>query len=411
MLELFAVRGQLAVSILVHASLAATTWTASLLAVEAARRASGAPDWLGTADDARARVRVLAPITAVSGLLVVAQLGIFWRAAFEVGGATLGLPLAVAVAASVVRAIVVRRASHPSAVTDYGVVGLGTLSGTAALAALAWLAHPAGADIIAEGQLTASPLAAFWASSGWMRVLHTGLAAVTLGGALLAGGAMRRGHGSMGQLALRAAFLATTLQAVVGVATTRSVAHHEPVKVAAMAAQWNDRTRAPFQLGAWPYDFGEQTRPGVQIPSAMSLLIHGDADAPVEGLLATHMENRPPVAGVYLVTQVKLVAGLLAWVALLVATLRARGPVLPRRLVGWFIVPTTFVTWTLGWLVAELGRSPWTIRGALRVGLATWTPYGMAPTALLWTAAAIGLAVVAGVRCRRLTGPAAAEPS
>jgi len=413
MLELFAVRGQLAVSVLVHVTLAAAAWIATVLAAERARTAQGPASIRSQVmQDRWDRVRILVPITAVSGFLIAAQICIFWQSALSVAGATLIVPLVCAILASIGRAVWVYRTPTPTMAATRGAALLGTLSGVASLTALAWLSHPAGAEIAHEGSLTASAFAAFTSPHGWMRVASTGLAATTLGATFFAAGAARREHDFGLSTTVRTALLALSLQAVVGLATLRSIAQFEPVKLAAMAAQWDDRPNAPMQVGAWPYDFGEKTNPGKRLPVSLSTLVHGDSSAVVQGLLATPMEDRPPVAALYISIQVKVLTSLLAWLVLLGGTVQVARGKRPRRLLAWVATPLVLFNWTLGWLIAEVGRSPWTIRGALRVGQATWLPYGMTPTALLWCIAAVTLAVVAYRSCRRLDPePDAPEPS
>ena len=403
MLELFAVRGQLAITVAIHATLAASTWAASLLAAEGARRSQSQPEWATAAADWWARTRILAPLTTATGLLVAAQVGIFWRNALEVAGGALVLPLVVAVVGSLARAAVVWRSPSVSVAGAGLAVGAGASSGVSALLGLAWLAHPAGASVAVEGTLQASAISAFVSASGWMRVAHVGLAATALGATFFALGAARRKQSRSLGLATRTALAAVTLQMFVGAATVRSVGQHEPVKLAAMAAQWEDRASAPVQIGAWPFDFGEQTRPGLALDGLLSTWVHGSADATVEGLLATPMEGRPPIAAMHVSIQMKVFLGLFAWLTLLGATLGGARGRHPRWLLALTTTPSLSVVWLVGWFVAEMGRSPWTIRGVLRVGKAAWTPYGMAPTAVIPILAALVLAVVALRRCRGLS--------
>lgn len=403
MLELFAVRGQLAVSMMVHVTLAAAAWTATLLTVEAVRRSDGdAP----VAQRMWSRARTLGTASAVSGLVVLAQLGIFWRAAFEVAGAALWLPVGVATIASLARALLLRAAPQPSGPWTHGrplqAALLGTLSGATALLALAWLSHPTGTTTAADGTLLTSVGAAFASPHGWIRTLHLGGAAVVVGGVCFAIGAARRSDTEDLRLALSAALVALTLQAVTGVAVVRSTGIHEPVKLAAMAAQWPSVKAAPLRLGAWPYDFGEHTTGGVAIPGLLARWVHGAPDATVEGLLATPMEARPPIAGLYMGLHARVLSGVVGWIALLVATVRLRRGATSRWLLALLAGPALLLSWSLAWWSAEMGRSPWTIRGVLRVGDATWLPYGMAPTALLWVGLSLALAVWAFRRCRAL---------
>jgi cytochrome d ubiquinol oxidase subunit I len=413
MLELFAVRGQLAVSVFAHATLSAITWSATVLAAAGARRAGASPEHSAAAQDWWDRARALSPATTATGVLVVAQVLVFWSEVFAVAGATLWIPLVVASLADIGRTVLLaRHTALPRSALPLGTAASGWLAGAAALLGLAWLAHPHGADIAAERALTASPLAAVASGAGWLRVLHVSLGSLALGTTLFAAGAARRGQSSHAALAARGLLAVLTLQALVGATTVRSVGHHEPVKLAAMVAQWEDRSPAPLEVASWPYDFGEKSEPGVELPSVLSAWIHGTTDAKVEGLLSSPMENRPPVAALYVAFQAKLVLAALAWLAALgTVGVQARGGA-GRWSLTLGTTPAIALLWVAGWLVAELGRSPWTIRGALRIGDALWLPYGMAPTAALWVAAVLGICGVAGWRIRRLeSGRGSSEPT
>ncbi|HCH65443.1 MAG TPA: hypothetical protein DFR83_21740, partial [Deltaproteobacteria bacterium] len=220
-------------------------------------------------------------------------------------------------------------------------------------------------------------------------------------------------------LTTRSLFVVLTLQGLVGAATVRSIGRTEPAKLAAMTALWETQPEAPLELGAWPLDFTEKNRDGFQIKGLVSLWVHGNASAEVQGALQTRIEDRPPVLAVYALFQATMGLSFLAWMSALVAWRRAASGSIPRWWIALTTVPTISLAWMSSWLLAELGRSPWTIRHLLRVGDATWTPYGMAPTGILWF---LTIIIVVGVAVRRVLrldpppaepttgGPAAARP-
>ena len=407
MLELFAVRGQMALPFFLHATLAASTWVASL---HASNQLGSSPG--PAAPPAWRRVQLLAPITAVSGLLIAAQLGIFWRNAFAAGGATLLLPTLVALLTALGAGATSRSSRVPPLQGARVAAMLTAVSGACALVGLAWLGHPAGAAVSDAGTVSVRPLAAFFSSTALARIAHFGLAATTLGASFLASGAARHQDAPTLRWSLRTALVALMLQLPASLVSLRTAGQNEPDKLAAMAAQFEDVASAPVQLFAWPYDFGEYTEPGVPMPGLLSTIVHGDESATVEGLISTPIEDRPPVAALYVSMHVKAAIGLLTWLLLAVAALRARAGAFPRYLLSIAVVPMTTFGWGLLWLVTELGRYPWTIRGILRAGQAAWLPYGMAPTAALWILASFALTIVAVIGCRRLTPPpVAVEPT
>ena len=374
MLELFAVRGQLAITLGVHVTVAAAAWSASLLAADAHRRGEAGDHW-------NARATLAARTAVATAALVLVQLPVFWSEA--VGTAGLGVfgPLVVAFGLVVARAMVLQR--RPDGAGAVWASVLGAASGCIGLLVAGWLSTPHLLVQAADGGVSV-PLAAIWTNpSGWMRVVHVGSAALTVGGAIYAAGAARRQQLTAQRRALLFVLVALFAQPLMAVLSFRDMGRNEPVKAAAVAAHWKTTSSADLQLGSWPYDFGEASRPGVVVDGMLSTILHGDSDAEVIGLLDFPMEGRPPVAALHLAFQGMLVMVLLALVLTGIVMVRARRGPVSRWLLGAGLVPMTLGAWLLCWLVNELGRQPWTIRNVLRVGDATWLPRGLAPAACI----------------------------
>ena len=415
MLELFVVRGQLAITIFAHASLSAVAWTATILAATSARRPSTHGDATDTSEAWWTRARLCSPWASLTAVLVLAQLVLFWHPLLSIAGPLL-LPLAIYLLSDFGRTLLLQRSvTMPDRSRCITTAVVGWIAGASAILGLAWLGHPVGADLTSERVVDGPMIAAFTNTSGWIRVCYVSLGALALGTTLFAVGAARRGRSKVVATTTRALVLVLTLQGLVGAATVRSIGQTEPVKLAAMTALWETQPEAPLELGAWPLDFAETNIEGLRLGGLLSIWIHGDSGAEVEGALNTRMENRPPVLALYGFFQAIVLSSLLAWVSALVAWRRSAGGATPRWWLALTTVPTVVLAWGLGWLLAELGRSPWTIRHLLRVGDATWTPYGMAPTGVLWVLTCIVAVFVAGRRLRRLdpppTAPALGAPS
>lgn len=374
MLELFAVRGQLAITLGVHATVAAAAWSGSLLAADARHRGEEGDHW-------NARATLAARTAVATGALVLVQLPVFWSEA--VGTAGLGVfgPLVLAFGLVVARAMVLQR--RPDGTGAVWASVLGSASGIIGLLVAGWLSTPHLLVQAADGGVTVS-LGAIWSNpSGWMRVVHVGSAALAVGGAIYAAGAARRKQLTAQSRALVFVGVALLAQPLMAVLSFRDMGRHEPVKAAAVAAHWETASSADLQLGAWPYDFGEASRPGIVIDGMLSTILHGDSGAEVIGLLAFPMEGRPPVAALHLGYQAMILMFGLALVLVGVVMVRSRRGKVSRWLLGAGLVPMTLSAWFLGWMVNELGRQPWTIRNVLRVGDATWLPRGLAPAACI----------------------------
>ncbi|MFZ5787803.1 MAG: cytochrome ubiquinol oxidase subunit I [Acidobacteriota bacterium] len=143
----------------------------------------------------------------------------------------------------------------------------------------------------------------------------------------------------------------------------------QPIKLAAMEAQWETQSGAPMNLVQWPDE--ENERNAVQalaVPKALSLLAHYDAGAEVVGLKSVPKEDRPPVLATFLsframVGLAFLVIALSAW-----AVIRRHAPTdspLLLKVLPWAI-PLPYLANELGWTVAEVGRQPWIVYGIMR---------------------------------------------
>ncbi len=143
----------------------------------------------------------------------------------------------------------------------------------------------------------------------------------------------------------------------------------QPVKLAAMEAQWETQSGAPMNLVQWPDEKNERNSvQALAVPKALSLLAHYDADAEVVGLKSVPKEDRPPVLATFLsframVGLAFVFIALSAW-----AVIRRHAPTdspLLLRLLPWAI-PLPYLANELGWTVAEVGRQPWIVYGIMR---------------------------------------------
>jgi cytochrome d ubiquinol oxidase subunit I len=191
------------------------------------------------------------------------------------------------------------------------------------------------------------------------------------------------------------------LQPLSGDLIARTVAHHQPAKLAAMEALFQTERGADFVLGGIP-DSATRTVPyAVRIPKGLSLLLHGGPDAEVIGLDRFPAEDWPPVAVVHTAFQLMVGCGMLMAVVALLSgwrVMRGRRIEADRRLLYALILsaPLGFIAIEAGWVVTEVGRQPWIIDHVMRTSEAVtpvpglWVP--MVTFSLLYV-------VLAGVVC------------
>jgi cytochrome bd ubiquinol oxidase subunit I len=201
----------------------------------------------------------------------------------------------------------------------------------------------------------------------------------------------------------------------VGDWAARDVAHHQPVKLAALEGLGRTTRGAPIHILGW-YRDGD-VKYGVRIPRLLSFLAFHNFNAKVKGLDSVPPKDRPPVNGVRYAFQTMVGIGtllaLLGITYLFVRWRRGRPPDSP-----WFYRavavagPLSVVALIAGWVTTELGRQPWvvydTMRTAQAVTGAGGIPVGYATLALVYA----GVAVAVFWILRRLAAvpmPAAAE--
>src|SRR5262249_38972360 len=175
---------------------------------------------------------------------------------------------------------------------------------------------------------------------------------------------------------------------------------------AAMEGQWKTERGAPLRIGGWPDEVAETTRGAIEIPYGLSFLAFHDPHAEVQGLTSVPRADRPPVHIVHIAFQVMVGCGTaLGGVAALGALLAWRRRGLPDA--RWYLRllvacgPLGFIAVEAGWVVTEVGRQPWIVRGVLRTADAVTPMPGLVVTLTTFSAIYVFLAFVVVVLLRR----------
>ena len=354
-------------------------------------------------------------IGAVSGTVLSFELGLLWPGFMQYAGPLIGMPFSLEGFAFFLEAIFLGVYLYgwervgPRAHLGAGV--LVALSGAASAIFVvmvnAWMNTPVGFEL-SNGRLTnIDPVAAMQSPAAFPQALHMLIAAYAATGLAVAGVhalmLLRGGSSVFHRRALSIALLvgapAAIIQPLSGDLSARLVAATQPIKLAAMEAQWETERGAGLSIGGWPDEEREETRWALQIPYALSLLAYHDPQAEVKGLKTVAREDRPPVAIVHLAFQVMvalgtamaLVSGWAAWTAW-----RRRDLTQPRALLRALVLiaPFGFIATEAGWIVTEVGRQPWVVQGILRTADAVTPMPGLIVPMMLFTLLYIGLAVI-----------------
>lgn len=389
MSDLIAARSQMAMSLGFHIVFAALGIAMPLLMAVAEWR------WLRTQD---ARYLLLAQrwskgtailfaVGAVSGTVLSFELGLLWPIFMEASGPLIGPLFALEGFAFFTEAIFLgiylygwKRISARAHFLAGVIVCLsGILSAVFVVTANAWMNAPTG-FLLEQGRLTSvDPWAAFFHPVARQEVIHMLLAAFAATGFLVAGihawFLLRDSDSFFHRQALATALLIGSLPALLqplsGDLIAKTVARHQPAKLAAMEALFRTESGAAFVLGGFPDAETQTVRYGLSIPGGLSLLLHLDPRATVTGLDAIPRADWPPVAVVHLAFQVMVGCGLImaalaawsAWRWWRTGTLETDRWLL-RSLVA--AAPLGFVAIEAGWVVTEVGRQPWIIDHVMR---------------------------------------------
>ncbi len=387
--DLLAARAQMAMSLAFHIIFASIGIAMPLLMVIAEGM------WLKTKDETYLTLAkrwskgtaIMFAVGAVSGTVLSFELGLLWPSFMAYAGPIIGIPFSLEGLAFFVEAIFLGIYLYgwervPKTVHWFaGVMVLlgGMMSGIFVVTANAWMNTPVGFSVV-DGKVTnIDPIAAMLNPSSFSQALHMTLAAFIAVGFAVAGihaYFLRRDpdnpfHRKAFAIALCVGGIIAILQPISGDISAKRLAKHQPIKLAAMEGQWETERGAPLRIGGIPDEKAEKTRYAIEIPKALSFLVHFDFNAEIMGLKDVPPENRPPVVVVHFAFQIMVACGMVMIVAgILGGWLAWRRKGLPVN--SWYLkfitfcTPLGFIAIEAGWTVTEVGRQPWIIYNYMR---------------------------------------------
>jgi cytochrome d ubiquinol oxidase subunit I len=240
--------------------------------------------------------------------------------------------------------------------------------------------QPAGITLDRTGRVVdVDPWRVFFTSAFWYEAIHMFLAAYVVAGFVVAGvyatGMLRGRRDAYHRLGFLISFwtaaVAIPLQIFVGDVAARAVFDREPAKFAAIEALQRTSTHVPETLGGVLID--GQVKAGLEIPDGASLLAGFDPGTRINGLDAVPVPVRPADR---LVNTVHLSFDAMVGIGFALLALALWFAVhwwlrrdLPRT--RWFLRACaaagvlSIICLECGWVVTEVGRQPWTVRGLL----------------------------------------------
>jgi len=159
-------------------------------------------------------------------------------------------------------------------------------------------------------------------------------------------------------------------QAVVGDLHGLNTFKHQPMKIAAMEANWETQDKVPLLLFALPDRELQDNRFEIGIPKLGSLILTHQWDGEVPGLREVSPEDQPPVWIVFYAFRIMVMMGLLMIGFGLAGLWLRRGGRYWRT--PWFLQGlrlmsvAPFIAVLAGWVVTEVGRAPWLVYNIVR---------------------------------------------
>lgn len=245
----------------------------------------------------------------------------------------------------------------------------------------AWMQHPVGYEIAADGT---AHLNSFWSLlfnewALWQYLHNMGGAVITGSFAMAATGAyyvLSRKQEEYGRLFLRAGVIVAAIACVLQLFPTgdrqgKLVTDHQPVTLAAMEGLFQTESGASIVLVGQPDTANQKLDNPIYVPKALSFLTHRRWEAEVKGLNEFPRDQWPDnIPLLYYSYHIMVGLGTIFILVMITAVvLLWRKKLFNARWMLWIVMlsfPFPYIANTAGWITAEVGRQPWLVYGLMR---------------------------------------------
>lgn len=359
-------------------------------------------EWLGIrkkdkryTDIARLWSKVMAVLVitgVISGTIIALQMSLVWPGILKFGGKVIGLPFMFETYAFLIEAVFLSlyMATWNSKKVSQWIhwfIGLfvvlgSTLSAYAITSVNAWMNSPTGFDYVNGSIQNVSVTRAMFSETAVIEFLHS------MPGYYLSVALCLVGLYSFSLLKLKASqrqqkqyemnwVVVRTLMVFAGAMficsaitadlTGKYLAKQEPVKLAAIELMYQTQDHAPLIVGGVAGGEGKIKGPHIKVPNALSILAGNSPSTVVKGLNEYPKEEQPPLY-VHTLFDIKMTI-ITAFVVIFGAYFvfrKWRPEILQTRwslgvLSVMGILSICIVE--LGWMMTEIGRQPWAVRG------------------------------------------------
>jgi cytochrome d ubiquinol oxidase subunit I len=263
------------------------------------------------------------------------------------------------------------------------------LSGYFIIATDAWMQHPVGYTVAADGSVH---LSSFWALllnpwAIWQYLHNMNGSVITASFVMASVGAFYRLTGKQAEygrmfikLGVTVAAIASLLQVFpTGDKQGQMVARHQPATLAAMEGLFKTEAGAPLVIVGQPNTAEQRLDNPIFVPRMLSFLTYRRWNVEVKGLDAFPRDQWPDNIPLLYYSYHIMVGLGTVFIAIMLAAvwLLWRGRLYETRWMLWILMlgfPFPYVANTAGWMTAEIGRQPWLVYGLMR------TSEGFSPT-------------------------------
>jgi cytochrome d ubiquinol oxidase subunit I len=339
------------------------------------------------------KIMALLVITGViSGTVIALQMSLVWPGILKFGGDVIGLPFMFETYAFLIEAVFLALYmatwnSKKVSPTMHAIFGLfivlgSTLSAYAITSINSWMNLPSGFTYINGKIENVSVVHAMFSQTSLVEFFHS-MPAYYFAGALTVAGlyAVKILHAKRKDRLTNAykldwliikrlmVFSAVMFVALVITAdiTGKYLAKHEPVKLAAIEVVRETQTNVPLTLGGVATDDGRILGPYVQVPGALSFLSGDSTSTTVQGLADTDKSKQPPLfIHTFFDIKLTLIAVLIVILVVFIAAYKFKPKWLAK---SWLLMSVSIsgilaiTVIELGWMMTEIGRQPWAVRG------------------------------------------------
>ncbi len=378
------------------------------------------------------KIMALLVITGVlSGTVIALQMSLVWPGILKFGGEVIGLPFMLETYFFLIEAVFL--ALYMSTWENkrvsawlhwfFGImIVLGSTGSAYVITSInGWMNLPTGFDIIDGKFANVDVLAAMFSTPALVTFVHSMPGYYVAAGLFITGlytwrlfktrkselgSAKHKLDYFIVQKLMLFTAVALVFSAITADLTGKYLAQNEPEKLAALELNYETRSNAPLLIGGVADGNGGVMGPYFEIPSALSLLACNTPGCTVEGLSETAKDLQPPLY-IHTFFDIKMtLITILAVVVPLYFIVRWKRPELLRNklLLGGFVAVSWFglAIVELGWMMTEIGRQPWAVRGYVTTAEALTKTHDVSTFGYLFPAAYVVLFLVTYLAIRQL---------